>query len=169
VPDPRFAEFVGASLPALTRYGYALTGDAHAGEDLVQDTLVKLAGAWRRIRHDGNPLAYARAVMFRTYVSRWRALRRRPAPVPFGDEPAPGDPYAEIDIRDAVRRALADLTRPQRAVLILSYLDDLPDEEIAELLDRRPATIRSLRHRALRSLRDRLEPFELREMSRGTN
>jgi len=79
---PTFAEFAGTSLPALTRYAYALTGNVHASEDLVQDTLVKLAGAWRRVREDGNALGYARAVMFRTYVSRWRVLRRPDSPCP---------------------------------------------------------------------------------------
>jgi Sigma-70 region 2 len=95
VGDSTFERFVGDSLPALARYAYALTGNVHAGEDLVQDTLVKLAGAWRRVRHDGNPLAYARAIMFRTYVSRWRSLRRRPVLEAWADTPAEGDQYAE--------------------------------------------------------------------------
>ena len=38
-----FEQFVGDSLPALMRHAYALTGSVHAGEDLVQDTLVRLA------------------------------------------------------------------------------------------------------------------------------
>jgi DNA-directed RNA polymerase specialized sigma24 family protein len=74
--DPSFADFVGDSLPALGRYAYALTGDVHTAEDLVQDTLVRLSGVWSRVRRDGNPRAYARAVMFRLFVSRWRIIRR---------------------------------------------------------------------------------------------
>jgi hypothetical protein len=31
------------------------------------------------MRDDGNPIGYARTVMFLTYVSRWRAVHRRPA------------------------------------------------------------------------------------------
>lgn len=170
MPDSSFTDFVGASLPPLTRYAYALTGDPHAGEDLVQDTLVKLAGAWRRVRHDGNPLGYAKTVMFRTYVSRWRVLRHRPVLQDYrGDEAEPGDPYADIESRDVVWRALAGLPRLQRAVLVLGYLDDLADEDIAALLDRRPSTIRSLRHRGLRALRKRLEPHNLSEVTHGTN
>jgi RNA polymerase sigma-70 factor (sigma-E family) len=165
MPDAKFAEFVGQALPGLSRYAYALTGNTHAGEDLVQDTLVKLAGAWSRVRRDGNPLGYARAVMFRTYVSRWRALRRRPVQQELHDEPAPGDQYAGVEHRDVLRRILAELPRLQRAVLVLGYLDDLSDDEIAELLDRRPATIRSLRHRGLRTLRERLAPHEMNEVA----
>jgi RNA polymerase sigma-70 factor (sigma-E family) len=153
-----FEQFVGQSLPALMRHAYALTGDVHAAEDLVQDTLVRMAGAWRRIDRDGNPLGYARTVMFRIFVSRWRRLRRRPAVQPLVETAASGDAYAEVDVRDSLRRGLAHLPRLQRAVLVLSFLDDMPDAEIAVLLNRRPATIRSLRARGLHALRAWLRP-----------
>jgi DNA-directed RNA polymerase specialized sigma24 family protein len=55
MPVPSFADFVGESLPALGRCAHALTGDAHAAEDPVQDTLIKLSGVWSRVRRDGNP------------------------------------------------------------------------------------------------------------------
>ena len=157
--DPGFAEFVGESLPALNGYAYALTGDTHAGDDLVQDTLVKVAGAWRRIRQDGNPLGYARVVLFRTYVSRLRVLRRGPALMlnDYRDAPATEARYAAVEARDVLRRELTRLPRLQRAVLVLGYLDDLTDDEIAALLDRKPATIRSLRFRGLQALRKHLD------------
>jgi RNA polymerase sigma-70 factor (sigma-E family) len=169
--ESAFEQFVGASLPALMRHAYALTGNVHAGEDLVQDTLVRMAGVWRRIDEDGNPLAYARTVMLRTYLSRWRSLRRRPVLQPLVETAAPGDAYANIDERDSLRRGLAELSRMQRAVLVLSYLDDMADEDIAELLNRRPATIRSLRFRGLQALRDRFSADHdaTVEAYRGTN
>lgn len=165
---PTFEEFAGDCLPALQRYAYVLTGDMHASEDLVQDTLVKLADAWRRVRADGNPVGYARAVMFRTFVSGWRTLRRRPVVYGYEEAPAAGDAFAEVDTRDTLRRGLASLPRLQRAVLVLGYLDDMSDDDIAVLLARRPATIRSLRHRGLRSLRERLSEMEPVEATRGT-
>ena len=166
-----FEQFVGESLPALMRHAYALTGDVHASEDLVQDTLVRMAGAWRRVDRDGNPLGYARTVMLRLYVSRWRVLRRRPAPQPLVETAEPRDAYASVDARDALRRGLAGLPRLQRAVLVLSYLDDLADEDISGLLNRRPATVRSLRSRGLQSLRARFSAADDTEMGvhRGTN
>ena len=168
--QPAFEQFVGQSLPALMRHAHALTGDVHASEDLVQDTLVRMAGAWRRVDREGNPLGYARTVMLRLYLSWWRMLRRRPAPRPLVEVAAPHDAFASVDARDALRRGLARLPRLQRAVLVLSYLDDLADEDIAELLNRRPATIR-LRSRGLRALRDRFSAHEDAEVGvhRGTN
>jgi RNA polymerase sigma-70 factor (sigma-E family) len=171
VVDIAFKQFVGDSLPALIRHAYALTGDVHAGEDLVQDTLVRMVGAWRRIDQDGNPLAYARMVMFRTYLSRWRSRRRRPVLEPLVDTATPGDPYGNVDLRDSLRRALAELPRLQRAVLVLSYLDDMADADIANLLERQPSTIRSLRFRGLHALRSRLRIDEHAEAEvyRGTS
>jgi RNA polymerase sigma-70 factor (sigma-E family) len=156
--DLSFEEFVRGSLPGLTRYAFLLTGQRHAGEDLVQDTLVKVSLAWRRVRKEGNPLAYARTTMLHTYLSWWRALRRRPASVALPEEWAAPDAYRAVDSRDLFRRALAQLPAAQRAVLVLGYLDDLSDDEIARLLSRRPATIRSLRQRGLATLRRHLLP-----------
>jgi RNA polymerase sigma-70 factor (sigma-E family) len=153
VPEESFDEFVHASLPMLSRYANALTGSAHAGEDLVQDTLVKVSRAWRRVRADGNPTAYTRKVMLHTYLSAWRGLLRRPRTVPLSEDRAGPDQYPLVDSRDLLRRALAGLPPAQRAVLVLGYLDDLPDHEIAAVIGRRPATVRSLRQRGLATLR----------------
>ena len=163
MPDPSFDEFVATSLPALNRYAYGLTGGIHASEDLVQDTLVKLAGAWRRVRSDGNPIGYARTVMFRMYVGWWRTRRRRPVEAPYQETCSQADAYAGVDAWDELRRALGELPTLQRATLVLTYLDDLPDDEIADLLQRRPATIRSLRHRGLNTLREHLNGTERAE------
>jgi DNA-directed RNA polymerase specialized sigma24 family protein len=52
--DSSFDEFVNAQLGALYRYALVLTGDSRAAEDLVQETLVRVAGGWRRIRDREN-------------------------------------------------------------------------------------------------------------------
>jgi RNA polymerase sigma-70 factor (sigma-E family) len=156
MPDATFDEFVRASLPALGRYAHALTGTAHAGEDLVQDTLVKVSRAWRRIRQDGDPVGYAKVVMFRTHVSLWRATRRHPAPVAMVETATDGG-FSAVEARDTLRRVLGTLPRLQRAVLVLGYLDDASDDEIARIIGRKPTTVRSLRKRGLAALRVQLE------------
>jgi RNA polymerase sigma-70 factor (sigma-E family) len=156
MPDTTFEEFVRASLPVLGRYAYALTGDPQAGEDLVQDTLIKVSRSWRRVRIEGNPVGYARTVMFRTHISAWRTIRRRPVGLPYLERPDEVDRYAAVEARDVLRRVLVELPALQQAVLVLGYLDDATDDEIAMTIGRRPATVRSLRHRALTALRARL-------------
>jgi RNA polymerase sigma-70 factor (sigma-E family) len=159
--DAAFEDFVRASLPTLGRYARALTGSAQGAEDLVQDTLVKVARAWRRIDSDGDPAGYARTIMFRTHVTAWRALRRRPATEQLTDTPALGDDFSAVEARTVLRGVLGTLPRLQQAVLVLGYLDGASDDEIAAVIGRKPATVRSLRHRGLAALRA--------ELTRGSN
>ena len=149
-----FEDFVHQSLPALGRYAYVLTGSRHQAEDLVQDTLVRVGSAWRRVDRDDSPLAYARTTMVRLHVSRWRWQRRRTRlPDSFAD-PAQDDPaLASIEHRAQLRTALSTLPPLQRAVIVLGYFDDFDDATIADVIRRKPATVRSLRRRALAALR----------------
>lgn len=151
--DRSFDEFVEGHIAALDRYAYALTGDKHAADDLVQETLVRVAGAWRRIRRGGNPTGYVTTVMFRTYVSIWRSRRRAPQILELFDDPVSSvDSYAPVEARLTLRRALRTLPRLQQAVIVGTYLRDHDDTEIAAMIGRSQATVRSLRYRALKAL-----------------
>ncbi len=155
-------DFVRDNLPALRRYAYALTGDRHGADDLVQDTLLRVAKAWRRSLRQGNPVGFATTVMFRTHISGWRRRRRRPVLRELTIDPAsPSDAYSEVDTRAMLDGALETLPRLQRAVLVATYLGDLSDDTIATMIDRAPSSVRSLRHRGLQALRAALGPDRL--------
>jgi RNA polymerase sigma-70 factor (sigma-E family) len=147
-----FAEFVATRSGALLRSAWLLTGDEGKAEDLLQTVLAK---AWRRWSSiDGAPEAYVRRALFTTYVSAWRRRWRAELPVAAPPEPAHRrDLAAESANRDAVRRALARLSRQQRAVVVLRYVEDLSVERTAELLGCSAATVKVQAHRALKSLR----------------
>ncbi|MEV4712255.1 sigma-70 family RNA polymerase sigma factor [Micromonospora sp. NPDC049374] len=142
-----FETFVRDSAPALRRYARAVTADPEQAEELLQRTYVRMATAWHRLLAEGGPLAYAKVTMVRLHVGRLRTIVRwaRSAPV------APSVAADEVGRVDAgrLRRLLAGLPPLQRVVLVMTYLDDLDDESIAAAIGRRPATVRSLRHRAL--------------------
>jgi RNA polymerase sigma-70 factor (sigma-E family) len=157
VPGPdlggsNFEEFAVSALPALLRFGHALTGSPEEAEDLVQEALAKSLRRWRRVSAD-DPAAYVRKVMVNTHLTRWRRWGAR---VRVGEVPelaADDAGLARSQEWDALRRALAQLPSRQRAVLVLRYLEDLPDLAIAELLGCQPATVRSQASRGLAALR----------------
>jgi len=155
--DREFEAFVRDALPSLGRFARSLTGDVQAAEDLLQDTFVRVGTAWPRVRRDGNPVPYAKAVMVNLHISgvRWRRRRTR---LPEGDVPSGADDVhlARVDDRDELFRALNLLPPLQRAVLVLGYLDDMDDAGIARIVGRRETTVRSLRRRALATLRSGL-------------
>jgi RNA polymerase sigma-70 factor (sigma-E family) len=161
-----FAAFVAGSRPALLRFGHVLTGSPQEAEDLVQEALAKSLRRWRRVRAD-NPVAYARRVMINTHLTRWRRWGAR---VRLGDVPETAADDAGLrrgEDWDALRRALARLPSRQRAVLVLRYLEDLPDAAIAGLLGCSPGTVRSSAARGLAALRPVLTAETARTMREG--
>lgn len=153
-PPDGFAEFVAARSGALLRTAWLLTGDAGRAEDLLQTALAATWRRWRIALAEGNPEAYVRRVLVTTYVSWWRRKWRGEVPTAFPPESADrADPAAAAADRDAVRRALARLSRQQRAVVVLRYAEDLSVEETARLLGCSPGTVKVQAARALATLR----------------
>ncbi|MEV0163043.1 RNA polymerase sigma-70 factor (sigma-E family) [Nonomuraea fuscirosea] len=151
--EQRFREFVAARSPALIRLGFLLTGgDQHAAEDLVQTALAKLVTRWRRVE---TPEAYVRQIMYRQQVSWWRTSARRGEVVRASPpETAARDPHHQSELRLVLRSALARLTARQRAVLVLRYFEDLPEQEVAQVMGCSVGTVRSTAHRSLARLRE---------------
>src|SRR5439155_27072236 len=84
-------------------------------------------------------------------------LRRRSAgecPVPVIETADSRDDTATVDARDAVCWLLATLPRRQRAVLVLRLFEDLDDDDIAEILQCRPGTVRAHASKGLATLRE---------------
>lgn len=149
--EQRFHDFVAARYGALLRTAYALTANHHDAEDLLQASLVKAAAAWHRVGEQPEP--YVRRILYHENISRWRRRRvdEHPTDVP-PDRPAPGEP-GSID-RVLVQRALARLTPKQRTVLVLRFLEDLTEQQTAELMGVRPGTVKSQTRYALARLRE---------------
>jgi len=147
-----FLEFASARTPALMRMAGALTGDRHTAEDLVQSGMEKAVRRWRRI---DDPEAYVRRVIFHEYVSWWRRALRRPerltADLP--DRALPGDHAADVALRHEVQRALRQLAPRQRAVIVLRYLEDRSEQDVARFLGCSVSTVSSQLSRALTRLR----------------
>jgi RNA polymerase sigma-70 factor (sigma-E family) len=155
--DEGFTAFVRSRGEYHLRMATLLTGDPDAAEDLVQASLLKLYRAWSRIDTSGGPDAYLRRIIVNTRRSWWRARWRQETPVPEVPETAAGEDAAERHAVGAlVRQALARLPRQQRAVLVLRYCEDLPEDEVACLLGCSAGAVKTHAHRGLRALRESL-------------
>jgi len=151
-----FEEFVRAEMGALARFAGALTGDRYLAEDMLSDALVKVARRWRRISSLDDPAAYVRRVIVTTYLDdRRKAQRRQTTPsgdIEVLDRPAPDVAQAVVD-RVEVARLLSGLPAQQKAAVVLRYLMDETDEQIAEALGCSTGTVRSHLSRARSALR----------------
>lgn len=155
-----FADFVAVRSVELLRLAYVLAGDQHSAEDLLQSALTKAAAHWGRIH--SAPESYVRRIMYREQINRWRrSTRNRETAVAQVPEPATQDPTAGTDTRMALRGALLALPPGKRAVLVLRYLEDLPETQVAEILGCTVGTVRSQTHKAIAQLRSALPALGL--------
>jgi RNA polymerase sigma-70 factor (sigma-E family) len=149
-----FEEYVAARLPALLRYALMLTGDPHQAEDVVQDTMVRAYGRWRRVQRADHPDRYVKRMLTNEFLSSRRGRWARRA-VPSAQ--APEVPVLDASESSAQRHEmwgrLAQLPPRQRAAVVLRYYEDLPDADIADVLGCAVGTVRSQISRALESLR----------------
>ncbi|MBL7492112.1 SigE family RNA polymerase sigma factor [Frankia sp. AgB1.9] len=150
-----FAEFVAEHGDGLLRFARSLTGDRHRAEDLVQSALARTYARWPSVRRR-DPLAYVRRAVVNGRISGWRRRSSTDVLGAVPDLPAPDRPDDDVVERLRMRAALAALPTRQRAVLVLRYLLDVPDGEIAAALGTSEATVRSQAHRGLAKLRARL-------------
>ena len=152
--DEDFARYVQQRMPALLRFGYALTGDPHEAEDLVQDALERAGVRWKALTRTGEgPDAYVRRIMANRRISRWRRRRRETlvAEVPdrgqAGRDPLEGEPLWQ---------ALRQLPLRQRTVIVLRYYEDCSEAEIAAVLGVSAGTVKSQAAKARAHLRELL-------------
>jgi RNA polymerase sigma-70 factor (sigma-E family) len=152
--DDEFVSFVSARSGPLLRLAVGLTGSRAVGEDLLQTALTKVYVSWPKVRAAGDADAYVRRILVNTHLSLVRRRRVREDLRAEMTDVVGSTPSYGVDDRDALSSALSRLGRRQRAIVLLRYYEDLPDDHIAELIGCRPATVRSQAMRALAILKD---------------
>lgn len=153
--DASYTEFVAARQTQLRRIAYALCGDWHRADDLLQTALVKLYVAWPRVHRDGREEAYARQIIVRANIDDSRRPWRRERPGLDGFDPSqpPEPPYEE---RAALVDALQQLPPMQRRAVVLRHWLGFSVEQTATELRISTGTVKSHTSRGLSRLQQEL-------------
>lgn len=155
--DAAFSDFVAARQTRLRRIAYALCGDWHRAEDLLQTALTKLYVAWPRIRHEGGEEAYVRQIMVRANIDESRRPWRRERPSDQLPD-IPADTGTDVEERSALFEALQALPEQQRKVVVLRHWLGLSVRETAAELRISEGTVKSHSSRGLAALEVVLAP-----------
>ncbi|KRF30253.1 sigma-70 family RNA polymerase sigma factor [Nocardioides sp. Soil805] len=132
---------------ALLRLAYLMSGSHDVSEDVVQSVFASAHERWDQIE---KPLPYLkRAVVNAVKDGQRRHLRLLSKPQERPQVVLP----PEVDETWA---HIGRLSWVQRAVVVLHYYEDLTLAEVAAVLDRPAATVRSDHRRALDKLRKAL-------------
>jgi RNA polymerase sigma-70 factor (sigma-E family) len=155
-PDPAevgpasLSELFGAQYGPMVRLAHVLTGSNAVAEDLVQDCFVRLHRHWERT---DNPGGYLRVSVVNACRSWHRSRFRERARL---RRLAAGDQPVSLEARELLD-ALARLSYPQRAALVLRYYEGMREREIADALGCPPGTVKSHLYRGLEQLRKVIE------------
>jgi RNA polymerase sigma-70 factor (sigma-E family) len=158
-----FGQFVELRWPSLVRFGYLLTGDWGAAEDLTQAALERTWRRWDRVRVD-HPESYVKAAMANQMRSRWRRRGGEVVDGRVSERRDAGDVGNDVSADHALRETLwAELMRlpvRMRAVVVLRIWEDLSEAETARLLGCSVGSVKSQMSRGMQRLRSRPEVLE---------
>lgn len=157
--EEAFATYVAARWPTLVRSLVILGCERHEAEDVVQTTLTRCYTVWDRVSRADDADAY----IYRSVLNTWSKSRRRrwwgERPVEVLPDIGVADPTDQAMIRHDIERVLGHLSKDHRLVLVLRFVADLSEHEVAEVLGVPPGTVKSRTARALAQL----ERADLRE------
>jgi RNA polymerase sigma-70 factor (sigma-E family) len=153
--DAEYAAFVAARQTHLRRIAYAVCGDWHRSEDVLQIALVKLYVAWPRLHRDGREEAYVRQIIVRTNIDEHRRPWHRERPGLDGHDAASREDLP-LEERSAMFEALQALPAMQRKTVLLRHWLGLSVEETAHELGISTGAVKSHTSRGLDKLQHAL-------------
>ena len=136
--------------PLAARLAYRIVGDRESAEDVAAEACARALARWGQVGRLVHREAWIMRVTSNLALD---AVKRKPAPSrPALAVAEVGDTVA---LRLAVVEALRALPRRQREVILLRYLLDLPDCDIADALGIEEGTVSTHARRGLGALRSR--------------
>jgi RNA polymerase sigma factor (sigma-70 family) len=149
--DARFADLFAVERDGMVRLASLLVDSVAIAEEVVQEAFISVREKWEGVDRPG---AYLRTSVVNGCSA---VLRRRAIEDRFQTVRSAQPEIVDLPIHlFELRAALDCLTGRQRFVIVLRYFADASDHEIAQLMEVRSATVRSLRRRAFSILRKEL-------------
>lgn len=161
---PSFEQIAQELSPALLRYLQRYVGNPTVAEDLLQESLIRIARGLPAFEGKANVKTWAFTIATHVGADYFRAPERRQQMVEVDEAAAVSDPDPAIDERivinemnHCVRQVIESLPTDFRAALVLHDLEELSAEETARICGCSLATAKMRIHRARLRLREALD------------
>ena len=154
--------------PGMYRYAARLLGDSNLAEDCVAEAFARFLDALQKRK---GPRDHLQAYLYRIAHNWIVDSFRNQKTYSELDESLPGEDRPEEEAARRIRQtqlrnALHDLTPDQQQVIALKYLEEWNNEEIAQALNKPLGAVKSIQHRALKSLQRFMEASDNHERSK---
>jgi RNA polymerase sigma-70 factor (ECF subfamily) len=145
----------------IYNYIYYRTGNHHDAEDLTAKVFYQALNHVSRYVQRGAPFSSWLYRIAHNLVANWHRDRSRRQVVSLerlvlvhGDEePGPFEKVARIERQETLLEVIRDLPADRQLLLILKFVDRLPNAQIGKIMGRSEGAIKSLYHRTLVALR----------------
>jgi len=170
-PIGQFEQVALIHLTAVYRAGVALCGQADRADDLVQTTFLKAFERFASFRSGTNCKAWLLRILRNTWIDTLRRQQKLQAQtVPLAEEPVamPSTPETvwtnAQDLLDnfsdeQVIKALQGLPEEQRLTLFLVDVEQMSQDEVAQITDVAVGTVKSRTSRARTALKHSLADY----------
>ena len=149
VVDAGFDEMFPDLFRSAYKVAFRLLGSREDAADCAQEACARACADWTKLARGGSPLPWVVRVSSNLAIDRWRKARRarthEAAFVASAVDPGP----ERLDLY----RALDALPRRQREVVVLRYLADLPEADVADVIGCSLGTVKSNAARGRAALR----------------
>ena len=151
VPDDDFREYWERLQPRAVAVARRMVGSGPVAEDLAAEAFARAYSRWSKVRRHPNPDAWLMRVVGNLAVDHVRREARRPDAAVDGArrDPSAEDATLRVDLADALHR----LSGRQQEVVVMRYLIDLTEEDVAVSLGMSTGSVKTHLHRATTKLR----------------
>jgi RNA polymerase sigma-70 factor (ECF subfamily) len=139
-------------------YLHVSVGNRHDAEDLTTQTFLKMLEKIGSFKWQSAPFsAWLFRIAHNLAMDHFRSRRRWQPEEEVPEPPGEEEPSAELAAmqtigRESMLQLIENLSPEQQQVLTLKFVFNLPNAEVAAILDKTEGAIKSLQHRALASL-----------------
>ena len=158
-----FGELYERYLKRIYSYIYYRTGNSHDAEDLTEKTFFQALSNLQRYRIQGAPFAAWLYRIAHNIVANWHRDNGRHQSVQLDGlvelKDPTDDPVAAAETREEkreLRGAIARLPIERQELLLLKFVEQMANAEIARVMGRTEGAVKALLHRTLESLRTEL-------------
>jgi RNA polymerase sigma-70 factor (ECF subfamily) len=145
-------------------YLHVSVGNRHDAEDLTTQTFLKMLEKIGSFRWQSAPFsAWLFRIAHNLAMDHFRARRRWQPEEEVPEPPAhEAEPSAELEAmrtigRESMLKLIEHLSTEQQQVLTLKFVFNLPNAEVAAILDKTQGAVKSLQHRAIATLQKQVE------------
>ncbi|MBI4300380.1 MAG: sigma-70 family RNA polymerase sigma factor [Chloroflexi bacterium] len=154
-----FGELYERYISRIYSYLYYRTGSQADAEDLAEKVFLQALANLPRYTQRGRPFAAWLYTIAHNLLANWHRDRRRRNAMPIDDTRDLGiEAPSQENWEEAstLRQAVGELPQNRQLLVHLKYVEEMSNAEIGAIMGLSEGAVKSLLHRTLRSLRQRI-------------